>query len=64
MEAKEGSIRAALPWNLPIDQGAFQPPWTPDSPEGPTLRGLDTRHRIRRWITPEGSAPGDGQHTG
>jgi len=33
---QEGSCRAALPWNLPIDQGCF----TPLEPR-PTLRGLD-----------------------
>ena len=32
METKEGSIRATLPWNLPIDQGAFEPLGTLTNP--------------------------------
>ncbi|WP_276719421.1 hypothetical protein [Pseudooceanicola nitratireducens] len=32
METKEGSIRATLPWNRPIDQGAFEPLGTLTNP--------------------------------
>lgn len=32
METEEGSIRATLPWNLPIDQRAFEPLGTLTNP--------------------------------
>ena len=41
METKEGSIRATLPWNLPIDQGAFEPLGTLTNPTR-----IGCRHRI------------------
>jgi len=52
METKEGSIRATLPWNLPIDQRACHTPWNPDQPYADWMPPS-----YRRWITLGGLSP-------
>lgn len=59
METKEGSIRATLPWNLPIDQRAFEPLGTLTNPARIGCRHLTEDEHSRGSITtPKPSSSG------
>jgi hypothetical protein len=57
METNEGSIRAALPWNLPIDQGAFEPLGTLTNPAR-----IGCRHLAEDGSRPRLTPPWMGVH--
>ncbi len=58
---QEGSFRAALAVDLPIDQGAFEPLWNPDHSMEANRPPIGCRQRVAAEPRPEQSRPGPHQ---